>query len=569
MSFKNWKIKNKLFILIVVNMLFLISVGSVGSIYINKMANASDEMFNDRLVSVKNLLEMRGNYRSAASSSLEYSMTDDEDRRGQLEQTINDLLVANNEILAYYEKTQPRGEMKEVFSELKTNNLTYDENLRELININKTQGAEAAWAYAQQNFNDVRIATGELADNLIDLNVQAAEQTNLMNKENQHSASIIMTALTILSIVVAFIIGYFIIRLITKPLKEMQELMQVAEQGDFTKIGTYESKDEIGSLMNSLNGMLQGLRSLMFTIFEKSETLAASSEQLSASADLTSKASENIADTIQGLAEGTNRQINSVAATAKVMEHMAEGVDQTTITSQNIAEASVATSEKAQEGYEIIEKAIKQMNSISKTVSGLGEMVRNLGERSKEIGSITMVINEVSSQTNLLALNAAIEAARAGEHGRGFAVVADEVKQLAERTTESSSQISKLIDSIHNETQLAVSSMKQASDEVIEGIETVNNAGATFEQIHQGIKTISSNLLEVSAAIQQISASTDDVKQSIHVVSDVVELTVSSGEQVSSATEEQLASMQEIASTSIDLSRIAEELQLTLSKFKI
>lgn len=482
-------------------MLFIIAVGFIGSTYINKMAEASDEMFNARLVPVKELLEMRGNYRSAASSSLEYSLADEE-RRLQLEQTIDQLLASNKQILANYEKTKPTGEVLDVFEELKNTNITYEKNLLELIQINKTQGSEAAWAYGKDNFNDYRIATGELADKLVDLNLQAAEQTNQTNKENQQSALIFMIILTILSIVAAVAISYIIIRLITKPLKEMQELMEVAEQGDFTNQGSYLSKDEIGLLMNSFNKMLKGIRNLIVEVSEKSETLAASSMQLSASADMTSKASEHIANTIQGLAEGTEKQIDSVSSTAEVMNQMASGVNQAAITSQRIADASVITTEKAQEGYEIIERAIKQMDSVGQTVHRLGDTVQHLGERSNEVSTIAKVINEVSNQTNLLALNCAIEAARAGEHGRGFAVVADEVKKLAETTTEYSQQISTLIDSIQHDTELAVDSMKNASVEVVEGINTVNNAGVTFEQISQGIQDISNKILEVSAASQ-------------------------------------------------------------------
>ena len=343
-----------------------------------------------------------------------------------------------------------------------------------------------------------------------------------------------MITLTILSIVVALVISYIIVRLITKPLKEMQELMQAAEKGDFTNRGSYLSKDEFGHLMNSFNNMLKGIRNLIMEVSEKSETLAASSEELSASADMTAKASEHIANTIQGLAKGTEKQIDSVSATAEVMNQMASGVTQTTITSQHITDASVVTTEKAQEGYEIIEKAIKQMNSVGQTVHRLGETIQNLGERSNEVSSIAKVINEVSNQTNLLALMQQSKP-QEQEHGRGFAVVADEVKKLAETTTEYSQQISILIDSIQHETELAVASMENASVEVVEGINTVNNAGATFEQISQGIKDISNNLLEVSAASQQLSASTYLVKKSIDVVSDVVDITVKGTKEVSSA----------------------------------
>ena len=109
--------------------------------------------------------------------------------------------------------------------------------------------------------------------------------------------------------------------------------------------------------------------------------------------------------------------------------------------------------------------------------------VQELGKNSDQIGEIIQVIDDIADQTNLLALNAAIEAARAGEQGRGFAVVADEVRKLAERTTKATKEIAVMIKKIQNDTNGAVLSIMQGTQEVEKGKELANKAGDSLKQI--------------------------------------------------------------------------------------
>ncbi|MBL0284361.1 MAG: hypothetical protein IPQ01_10930, partial [Zoogloea sp.] len=110
-------------------------------------------------------------------------------------------------------------------------------------------------------------------------------------------------------------------------------------------------------------------------------------------------------------------------------------------------------------GIEVINQAISSMSMIADTVNKSAEAVLHLGDESKAISQIVNVIREIADQTNLLALNAAIEAARAGEAGRGFAVVADEVRKLAERTSLSTKEITRMVDDIQAGAAKAVQSM--------------------------------------------------------------------------------------------------------------
>ncbi|MBC8079404.1 MAG: chemotaxis protein, partial [Gorillibacterium sp.] len=227
------------------------------------------------------------------------------------------------------------------------------------------------------------------------------------------------------------------------------------------------------------------------------------------------------------------------------------------------------TSDKSIEGNQVIDKAVSQMKSISMSVTGLAESVNGLGERSEEIGRIVGMIADIASQTNLLALNAAIEAARAGEHGRGFAVVAEEVRKLAEQSASSSSQITELVRLIQGETREVSATMKHSLTEVNEGLISIQSAGSGFYEINQSVGDVTTRIQEVAEQVQLMSAAVYKLSDTIVLMAHVAKENSEGTHTVSAATEEQLASMEEIASSSSALSDMAEELQLLTSKFKV
>ncbi|WP_051330855.1 methyl-accepting chemotaxis protein [Aneurinibacillus terranovensis] len=373
-------------------------------------------------------------------------------------------------------------------------------------------------------------------------------------------------------IIVLISIGFVLFysrRNIAKPIIEIQGTMKEIALGNLKHVFTSTRKDEIGQMFNHLNQMSSSLRELIGKISANSEQVAASAEELLASAEQTGKATEQIASTIQEVAVGTDKQTKSVEKSSQTIGELAVSVQKIADNAQHVSASASDTLERAEEGAKNIQLAIKQMNAINHTVTGLSEVVQTLGERSNEISQIVQVITDISSQTNLLALNAAIEAARAGEHGKGFAVVADEVRKLAEQSSNSAQQIAHLIKAIQEETNKTVRSMDHATKEVVEGIGVVNLAGESFEQIQNSVNDVATQIEQVSSAVQQISAATEGVVHSIALISEVAEVTSSETHNVSAATEEQLASMEEISSSASSLAKMAEELQEAIGKFKV
>lgn len=370
-------------------------------------------------------------------------------------------------------------------------------------------------------------------------------------------------------VLIGIIIAILIVRSITRPLNVLVQVTDQVSNGDLTQSINVKNSDEVGQLGNSFNKMLDSLRELLTNVDDKSQTLAASSEQLTASSEQNSQATEQVANAIQEVAVGTEQQTEMVRHTTDVVKEMSIGIQQIEKNAQNVSRTSTEALSIVENGEQAIQESIQQMQTINTSVADLGKIIHSLGERSEEINQIVNVISDIASQTNLLALNAAIEAARAGEHGKGFAVVADEVRKLAEQSAKSTESIRQLIGTIQDDTKQAVDSMNKGTEEAEKGITVVNNAGQSFTQIQQFVDNVSSQIQEVSASIAQMTQGAQQVVEAVSEIDEIARKTTGQGQEVSAATEEQLASMQEIASSAASLSYMAEDLQEAVRKFRL
>ncbi|OAB40974.1 chemotaxis protein [Paenibacillus glacialis] len=387
------------------------------------------------------------------------------------------------------------------------------------------------------------------------------------------AVSSIKTNVTIIVLLVSLaviFIAIVIAQQITRPIVAVAYAAERVSKGDLSQEALQvKTHDEVGKLTGAVNTMITTLRGFILQVNRTAQDVATSAEELSANAEHTSKATEHIAMAIQDVADGTEKQLKNVEESVHSIREVAEGVQQIATNAQSVANSALTASESADIGNQAIQVVMNQMESIHVTVNSINDTIKRLGQRSAAIDNIVKVMSDIAGQTNLLALNAAIEAARAGEHGRGFAVVAGEVRKLSEQSGESTKQITELIEAIQSETTVAIESMEQGTREVAVGIDVVNQAGASFNEIMQSVLQVTTQIQEVTAYSMQMNKSTDYAVEQVNFITNVAEKSAEGTQDVSAATEEQLAAMEQVSSSAQSLAKMAEDLQIYLRQFKV
>jgi len=362
-------------------------------------------------------------------------------------------------------------------------------------------------------------------------------------------------------------------------LKEMAGVSESIAGGDLTvDVKPRSAHDTLG---NAFTRMVDGLAGLVRSVRDASSQVASASSQVANASEDSAKiglqassAIDEVTSTmhemsvnVQNMVKSTQVQASSVSETSASIDQMVASIQRVADTAKVLLDISNRSREEVHAGISTMDKATDGLNRINSTINSSGEIIGALGQRADDIGKIIEVIDDLAEQTNLLALNAAIEAARAGEHGLGFAVVADEVRKLAEKSAQSTKEISELIQSIQKEARKAVENMDRSTAIVNEGLELGGELNAALRKISNVVTEVYKFAQEIGAATNeqshgssQIARATTRLNEITHEINSAVEEQASGAQAVVKAMERMRELVQQSTSGSTELAASSEQM---------
>lgn len=476
-------------------------------------------------------------------------------------------------LIAHAKRPELNGKLnistKKLDPELQVQNTVVDDQYKKLFEEAK-KGKRVSGRYTDLDgiknigvFTPIKLTGGQQWVMVVSApEVEATREVSLLSK--------IMFWVVLLCIVLTTIIVIYISKKIAKPIVLMRDEALLLAEGDLRKRQVdIHSDDEIGQLGQAFRKMAENLRYLIVQVQMQANTIASSSEELTAGAQQSAEAASQAAISVTQIAEGTERQAVAVTSMSAVAAEISASIGEIANTGKKISDTASGSTKETERGHQAIEQAMEQMKQINQGSESVHRVIGELAKGSKEISEIVNLIASIAGQTNLLALNAAIEAARAGEQGRGFAVVAEEVRKLAEESNQAAKRIADLIKKNENDMNEAITATRANSSAVDTGINVVEVAGTIFEEIAGSVLQLSDQICEISDSINQIAVGSQALVESIQSIDSESKANATETLTVSAISEEQSASMEEIASASQVLAKIAGELQEMAVKFKV
>jgi methyl-accepting chemotaxis protein len=535
----NWKIGTRIAAGFASVIVIAMALGAFAYSRIGVINAGAVDIAENSLPSVYIMGQIQTYAQKVLTSQLEHIHSSDPQEMAGAEAKLREIREKQGENFQKYEKLFSNDEDRRLFADVVASRKAFQDTWEEIMPISRIGTPEAK----KRALNIANTSLRPLHEHYLEaVNKEIAFNQDLAAEASRNIAASVASARNgsliglLASLVIAICISFFIVQSITRPLGAAVELVNQVAEGDLTHSAEVTSKDELGLMLKSMNGMVDNLKGAAQVAIRISEgdltvrakvlsekdvlglALTAMLENLRTTVSQVASAAANVASgsgemsaTAQQLSEGATEQAAAAEETTSSMEEMAASIQQNADNARQTDKIASKASEDARASGE----------AVVRTVAAMRQVAEKIG-----------IIEEIARKTDLLALNAAVEAARAGEHGKGFAVVASEVRKLAERSQTAAAEISRL---------------------TIDGVQVAEGAGQLLSKLVPDIQKTAELLREIAAASAEQSTGATQVNKAIQQLDQVIQ--------------QNSASSEEMAATATELSSQAEVLQSSIGFF--
>jgi methyl-accepting chemotaxis protein len=394
---------------------------------------------------------------------------------------------------------------------------------------------------------------------------KAIEDSSGLLNDTTNIALLALIGVVIVTIGTAILL----IRSFVQPINRLQQAVKSIASGDLRNKINSKSKDELGTLSNSFDHMIDQVRNMLAQTQMIAFSLSEHSRGFQSLSSSTASANTEVLRAIQEISVGAGQQALESEQSTYIIADLGLELELISGYTQTVQEKSREATINTHTGSASIE-ALKQASQISENVlDKVYQAMSSLSASSVQINKIVNTISEISQQTNVLALNAAIEAARAGGHGRGFSVIAEEVRQLSMQTNESSKSIAVIIRSLIKQTKDLELHMDEARESFIQQNGKMSESINAFQQIRISMDILSLDINQIHTQIAFAQQKNGQLVRSVQIVAAIAQETAAGVQEVNSTSIQQHTAIQHVAFQADDIMLLSQKLFQEVNKFQI